>query len=151
MSHKRYFNIISAFYNNYFKDLGNVKLIEESNNINDIKFTVIPFEGIHKDKEYTVTLNFYNEKWPLIFINSEIYDKIKTNQYLQNKGKVGNHKGICIKNLSYCYAFKKNFNKYCGDKWENYIYNLIVNFNNIQDFEKGNGIKSNYKDVLNLV
>jgi hypothetical protein len=151
MSHKRYFNIISAFYNNYFKDLGNVKLIEESNNINDIKFTVIPFEGIHKDKEYTVILNFYDEKWPLIFINSEIYDKIKTNQYLQNKGKVGNHKGICIKNLSYCYAFKKNFKKYCGDKWENYIYNLIVNFNNLQDFEKGNGIKSNYKDVLNLV
>lgn len=151
MSHKRYFSIISAFYNNYFKDLGKVKLIEESNNINDIKFTVIPYDGIHKDKKYTITLNFYNDKWPIVFIDSEIYDKIKTNQYIQNKGKIGNHKGICIKNLSYCYAFKKNFKKYCGDKWENYIYNLIVNFNNLQDFEKGIGIKSNYKDVLNLV
>jgi hypothetical protein len=151
MSHKRYFSIISAFYNNHFRDLGKVKLIEESNNINDIKFTVIPYEGIHKDKQYIVTLNFYNDKWPFVFIDSEIYDKIKTNQYIQNKGKVGNHKGICIKNLSYCYAFKKNFKKYCGDKWESYIYNLIVNFNNLQDFEKGIGIKSNYKDVLNLV
>ena len=38
-----------------------------------------------------------------------IYDKIKTRQYLQEKGRVGQHKGICIKNLGYAYNFNINF------------------------------------------
>lgn len=77
-----------------------------------------------------------------------IFDKIKTAQYLQNKGKVGTHKGVCIKNLGYGYNFKKKFRELCDNKWENYIYYLITTFNNIQDFERGNGFKSNYKKIL---
>jgi len=34
--------------------------------------------------------------WPLVFIDSVLFDKIKTTQYLQNKGRVGEHKGIWL-------------------------------------------------------
>ena len=79
-----------------------------------------------------------------------MYDKIKTNQYLQNKGCVGAHKGICIKNLAYGYNFSKNFKNICDNKWENYIFYVITLFNNLQDFEKGSGIKSSYKRILSI-
>jgi len=49
--------------------------------------------------------------------------------------------------MGYGYIFNKYFKNLCGNKWENYIYNLICVFNNLQDFEKGNGIKSNYKNI----
>ena len=32
-----------------------------------------------------------------------------------------------------------------------YIYYIITVFNNFQDFEKGNGIKSNYKNIINII
>ena len=35
-------------------------------------------------------------------------------------------------------------------KWENYIYYLILFFNNIEDIEKGIGIKHNYKYILSI-
>jgi len=63
----------------------------------------------------------------------------------------GQHKGICIKNFCYGYNFTKNFKKFCNNEWKNYIYYLITMFNNIQDFEKGNGIKSNYKLLINTI
>ena len=101
--------------------------------------------------KYTITIKFQEDRnWPLVYIDSEIYDKIKTNQYLQGKGKAGQHKGICIKNLGYGYNFNINFKNLCDNKWENYIYHLICMFNNLQDFEKGNGIKSSYKNILSI-
>jgi hypothetical protein len=151
MEHSKIYNIIlKSFISKYYENLGIVNFIELPDILN-IKFEVTPYEGIHKDKKYYVTLKFQNiNSWPFVFIDSEIYDKIKTNQYLNNQGREGDHKGICIKNMSYAYTFNKNFETYCGNKWENYIYMLIVLFNNLQDFEKGTGIKSNYKIILNL-
>ena len=147
---QRFRNISKAVYGKYYSDLGETDLSEDST-LETIKLTVIPHEGIHANLEYTITIRFQEEgSWPLVYIDSEIFDKIKTAQYLQNKGKVGEHKGICIKNLGYAYHFTKNFRELCHNKWENYVYYLITVFNNIQDFEKGNGFKSNYKKVLDI-
>ena len=147
---KRFRSITKAVYTGYYTDLGETDLIEEST-LENIKINVLPHEGVHKNLNYVITIKFQEEgNWPLIYIDSEIYDKIKTNQYLQGKGRVGGHKGICIKNLGYGYNFNKNFKNLCGNKWEDYIYYLISVFNNLQDFEKGNGLKSNYKKVLSI-
>jgi hypothetical protein len=152
---RRFYNITKSFNNNYYNNLGKVEIIIDNDDelsLDFIKFMVIPFEGIHKNVKYIVTLKYKEDnKWPLVFVDSDIFDKIKTKQYLKNKGKVGDHKGICIKNLSYGYCFNKNFKYYCNNRWENYIYYIITVFNNFQDFEKGNGIKSNYKNILNII
>jgi hypothetical protein len=148
---KRFQNISKSIYTGYYADLGETELMDEDTTLENIKICIVPREGVHKHVKYTITIKFQEEgNWPLIYIDSELYDKIKTNQYLQEKGRVGQHKGICIKNLSYGYNFNKNFKNLCGNKWENYIYNLICVFNNLQDFEKGNGIKSNYKNILSI-
>ena len=151
---KRFYNIIKSFENKYYNDLGTTKLLE-TDNLNNIKIKVTPYEGIHKNIPYYITLNFpniENNQFPKISIDSIIYDKIKTSQYINNTGFNGEHKGICIKNLSYPYPypypFIKNFKIYCDNKWENYIYYLITMFNNIQDFQKGNGIKKNYMVLI---
>jgi len=117
-----------------------------------VKIKVIPHEGIHSKLEYTITIRFIEEgNWPSVYVDSEMFDKIKTTQYLQNKGRVGApHRGICIKKLGYAYNFNKNFKDLCDNKWENYIYYLITVFNNLQDFEKGVGFKSNYKQILSI-
>jgi hypothetical protein len=149
---KIYSNIISNIYNNYYSDLGIVSLDDNTgNDINIIKIKVIPFEGIHKDKEYIITLKFIDNEWPLVYIDSEIYDKIKTKQYLENRGfNGGYHKGICIKNIAHGYPFIKNFKKICGNEWKNYLYYVIITFNNLQDFEKGTGFVSDYKEIINI-
>lgn len=147
---KRLYNIIKKINRGFYKDLAKVEYIE-NDNIKILKIKVTPFEGIHKNVSYIITCKFQGIRvWPHIFIDSKLYDKIKTRQYLQNKGRNGNHKGICIKKMSHGYNFNTYFEYLCGNKWENYIYNLIVFFNNIQDIQKGNGIKSNYKDILNI-
>jgi hypothetical protein len=147
---KRFREITKAVYGNYYSDLGETDITEDST-LDNLKIKVIPNEGIHASLEYIITIKFQKEgEWPLVYIDSEIFDKIKTSQYLQNKGKVGEHKGICIKNLGYAYNFNKNFRELCDNKWENYIYYLITLFNNLQDFEKGNGFKSNYKKILSI-
>ena len=148
---KRFRNISKAVYGKYYADLGEIEITEDST-LEDVKIKVLPHEGIHANVEYTITIKFQEEgNWPCVYVDSEKFDKIKTNQYLQNKGKVGQqHKGICIKNLGYAYNFHKNFRDLCDNKWENYIYYLICVFNNLQDFEKGNGIKSSYKKILSI-
>lgn len=147
---KRLRDISKAVHTGYYNDLGETELVDEDT-LENIKIRVVPHEGVHKQVNYIITIKFQEEgKWPLIYIDSEIYDKIKTNQYLQEKGRVGQHKGICIKTMGYAYNFNKNFKNLCDNKWENYIYNLICVFNNLQDFEKGNGIKSDYKNILSI-
>ena len=147
---KRFHNISKAVYGKYYADLGETELID-CITADDIKIKVVPHEGIHANLEYTITIKFQEEgSWPLVYVDSAMFDKIKTSQYLQNKGKVGDHKGICIKNLGYGYSFHKNFKETCDNKWENYIYYLITVFNNLQDFEKGNGFKSSYKKILSI-
>jgi len=147
---RRFHTIVKAIYSKYYSDLGEVEIIE-NDTLENVKIKVIPLEGIHAKLEYIITIKFQEEgSWPFVYIDSELFDKIKTNQYLQNKGKVGVHKGICIKNFSYGYNFSKNFRELCDNKWENYIYYLIIVFNNLQDFEKGNGFKSNYKEILSI-
>jgi len=147
---KRFHSITKALYGNKYEDLGITKMTDDST-LDNVEIQVIPHEGIHKGKEYTITCKFQEcGNWPLVYIDSEIYDKIKTHQYKQNRGRVGTHKGICIKNLGYSYGFHKNFKDLCGNKWENYIYYLITVFNNLPDFGKGNGLKSNYKEILHL-
>jgi hypothetical protein len=148
---KKYYEISSAISNEYYVDLGLVDFHEENDDMSLLKINVLPHEGIHKGKQYCITLKFQDDnEWPSIFIDSEIFDKIKTNQYLNNQGTTGAHKGICIKNFCYAYPFKKNFKERCGEQWKNYLYNIIVVFNNLQDFDGGNGFKSNYKKILSL-
>jgi len=149
---KRFAHLVKVINSTYFNDLGKIELIIDDNTqIDIIKIKIIPHEGIHKEIEYILTIKFQEQgNWPLVYIDSEIYDKVKTKQYIENKGFNGIHKGICIKNLSYGYPFIKNFKELCDNKWENYIYYLITLFNNLQDFEKGNGLKSNYKEILNI-
>ncbi len=144
--------IMESIKNEYYKDLGIVNICFENSNINNIMIKVIPYEGIHKNKEYIIKLKFIDDNnWPRIFIDSDIYDKIKTSQYIKNQGKNNSeHKGICIKYLSYGYSFNKYFELYCNEEWTNYIYYLITMFNNLEDFGKGNGIKSNYKEILSI-
>lgn len=149
MSLKRFCSISKSIYSRKYADLGETEIMEEST-IEILKIKVIPHEGFHKNKEYFLTIQFQEEGWPLIFVDSDLFDIIKTPQYLQKKGKVGTHKGICIKRFSHGYAFHKNFKDLCNNQWENYIYYLITLFNNVQDFEKGNGFKSNYKEILDL-
>jgi hypothetical protein len=147
---KRFYIILQSINENNYSDLGEVDIVEGST-LDNLQIKVIPNEGIHANIEYIITIKFQEDgQWPLVYIDSEIYNKIKTNQYLQNRGRAGTHKGICIKNLSYSYNFEKNFKELCSNKWKNYIYYLITLFNNIQDFEKGNGIKSNYKEILSI-
>jgi hypothetical protein len=145
----RIFQISKAVYGKYYEDLGETEILDDVT-IEEMKIKVTPHEGFHKKKEYRITLKFKENDWPLVFVDSELFDKIKTPQYNQNKGKVGSHKGICIKRLGHGYAFHTNFKKLCDNKWENYIYYLISLFNNIQDFEKGIGFKSNYKEILDI-
>ena len=147
---KKFCCISKAIYGNYYENIANVEILDEST-LKIIKIKAIPYEGIHANTEYTITIQWNSEsEWPYIYIDSEIFDKIKTKQYLHNIGKNGIHKGICIKNLSHCYEFCNNFKNLCNNKWENYFYYLIITFNNIQDFEKGNGIKSSYKTILEI-
>jgi len=150
---ERYNAITKAIYKNcLYADLGTTEITDDST-LEIIKIQVTPHEQFHKEKPYVLTLKFQNvdDAWPFIFIDSELYDKIKTSQYLQNRGHNGApHKGICVKNMSYGYPFSKNFAEICGNKWENYVYYLLTMFNNVQDFEKGNGLKSNYKTILNI-
>ena len=60
----------------------------DESTIENIKIRVVPHEGVHKDVNYIITIKFQEEgNWPLIYIDSDIYDKIKTNRYLQEKGR----------------------------------------------------------------
>lgn len=34
----------------------------------------------------------------------------------------------------------KNFRELCNNQWKNYLFHLIVLFNDMRDFEKGNGL-----------
>lgn len=137
-----------AINHNYYNDLGSLEFIEQDT-MDTLKIKVIPQYGFHKHEEYFITLHIRSDEWPLVFIDSVLFDKVKTNQYLKNKGKVGSHKGICIKNLSYAYGFTKNFKEICNNQWENYLFQIITLFNNFQnDFQKGCGIKSNFQELL---
>ena len=147
---QRFRSVIKAVHGGHYEDLGATEIMDEST-LETIKIKVVPREGIHQNMEYFITLKFEEgSDWPRVFIDSEIYDKIKTCAYLQNRGRVGTHKGICIKNLTYGYPFNKNFKQLCDNKWENYVFHTITLFNNLQDFEKGNGLKSNYKSILDI-
>ena len=147
---KRIKNIWTSIDTGYYADLGQTAFLEEST-LENIKISCIPHEGIHAKLTYTITIKFQGDgEWPLVYIDSEIYDKIKSTRYLTGKGKSGEHKGVCSKYLGQRYTFTTNFEKRCGNIWENYIYNLIVMFNNLQDFEKGNGIRTNYKEILGI-
>ena len=82
----------------------------------------------------------------IIIVTIVIYNKynpIKTNQYNKNLGKSGPHKGICIRKLGYAYAFTKNFKNLCNNDWTNYLYYVIVFFNNPQDIIHANGFNKN--------
>lgn len=149
-----HFKIFRAIYKSaitgYYADLGSVEIVE-SDDVGIIKLIVTPNEGVHSGIPYTITCKMQDvDEWPLLYIDSAIYDKIKTSQYLNNRGLKGEHKGICIKQISYAYPFRKHFKDLCGDKWENYVYYVITVFNNLPDFERGNGLKSNYKTILGI-
>ena len=139
---KIYTSIIKAINNKYYEDLGTVKFIEDDT-IDVLNIIVNPHEGIHEKIPYKLTIKFQtNNSWPLLYIDSEKYNPMKTNQYNKNLGINGPHKGICIRNLGYGYAFTKNFKNLCNNDWTNYLYYVIVFFNNPQDIIHANGFKS---------
>ena len=139
---KRFRDISKSIYTGYYTDLGQTDIIEEST-LENIKISCIPHEGIHEKIPYKLTIKFQtNNSWPLLYIDSEKYNPMKTNQYNKNLGKSGPHKGICIRNIGYAYAFTKNFKNLCNNNWTNYLYYVIVFFNNPQDIIHANGFKS---------
>ena len=152
---KWYLTIMKSLCKNKYNDLGIISFSDDTSDTKIIKIHIIPHEGVHKDIEYTLTLKYRtddneNTTWPGIYIDSPLFDKIKTSRYLSNSGKNGGHKGICIEKLSYGYAFKKNFKLYCNDNWKNYVYYVISILNNIHEFEKGNGFRHDYKKILKI-
>jgi len=141
---------IGIAVNNNAIPFGETELLEESTT-ETIVINHTPSDGIHADIPYKLTLKLQADgSAPRIFIDSVIFDKIKTNQYNKNRGTNGDHKGICIKKFGYAYGFKKNFKLHCDNKWENYLITILMVFKNIQDFEGGNGFKSNYKEILSI-
>jgi hypothetical protein len=149
MSMKRMYTLVKAIEENKYQDLGKIEMREEST-LDTFRVTVTPYEGVHKDLPYELTLCFKREGWPKIMIDSPLFDQIKTKQYIHNRGKVGEHKGICIQYLGYGYLFHKYFPLLCDSRWDNYLYYVITMFNNIQDFENGIGLKSDYKEILGI-
>jgi hypothetical protein len=107
---KRFLKIANAVRYDYYLDLGKTNIVEDSS-LKVLQIEVTPHEGIHTNIPYVITIKFQKEgEWPYVFVDSEIFDKIKTNNYLQNKGKTGeDHRGICIKKIGYAYSFKTNF------------------------------------------
>jgi len=149
MAMKRMYTVVKAIEENKYIDLGAVEMLEAST-LETFCVKVTPYEGLHGDKSYYITICFQREGWPKVLIDSPIFDQIKTKQYIRNRGRVGDHKGICIKHLGHGYLFHKYFPLLCDGKWENYLYYLITMFNNIQDFEHGIGVKSDYKEILGI-
>lgn len=145
-------DIMKELSKGFYNKFGDINIISEDDDITILKISVLPNEGVHEKFPYVITIKFREKgEWPLVYIDSEIYDKIKTTQYLQGQGYAGGeHKGICIKYITNGYSFKKNFKEICEDDWNIYISLLICTFNNLQDFEKGNGIKSTYKNILGI-
>lgn len=123
---------------------------EDSDDVNNIACTVKPHEGFHKNEIYKLNLIFRdNNQWPDVFVESDIFDKITTNQYKKNKGRSGNHHGICIKDLGYGYSFNKYFKQNCKNEWCNYLILLISTLNDYDNIaEKGNGIRHDFKSIL---
>ena len=122
MSIKIFHEISKAVYTNRYETLGLVT-IDDISTMKTIILNVIPHDGFHKDIQYNITLKYHDDNsWPYLYIDSDIFNQIKTLRYINNKGKNGDHKGICIKNLSNGYSFHKYFNQYCDNKWEIYIY-----------------------------
>ena len=146
----RFRSISKAVQSGLYSLLGDVTLTEDSN-LEVIKMKVVPREGIHANKEYTLKLTFKEKgNWPKIDIQSVIYDRCLTSQYKKNIGFGGKeHAGICIKDITLNYPISK-FYTLCENRWDVYISLVIATFNNIQDFEKGNGFKSNYKQILSI-
>ena len=147
---KRYRDIAKAVSDNKYEEQGEVELTGDSTT-EVMRLIVVPRDGFHQGHPYTLTIKFYDPHWPRLFIDSPIYDRIKTNQYWNNQGRVGEHKGICIKQFSYCYTFDKHFKNLCDNKWEAYVDILISFFNYAENIGKANGIKSNYKKILVIV
>jgi hypothetical protein len=93
----RFHAIIKSVSSNYYnvqneltfeRNLGLVEISDDST-LEIIKIKVIPYDGFHKDIEYIITLKFQElDNFPFIYIDSEIYDKIKTTKYLKNKGNI---------------------------------------------------------------
>lgn len=75
---KRFAHLVKIINSKYFSDLGNIEFImDEKNQIEIIK--IIPHKGIHKDIQFILTIKFQeHDKWPFVYIDYEIYDKIKT-------------------------------------------------------------------------
>lgn len=143
------YSLVKAVEENKYIDLGITEVVEEST-LEIFRLNVTPYEGLHRDKPYQLSICFQREGWPKVMIDSPIFDRIKTSQYTKNLGKVGDHKGICIKHLGHGYLFHKYFPLLCESRWENYLYYLITMFNNIQDFEHGIGLRSDYKEILGI-
>lgn len=134
--------------------LGKISVDEDSDDVNKIAVTVKPHEGFHKNEIYKLNLKFRdNNQWPDVFVKSSIFDKITTNEYKKNKGRSGDHHGICIKDLGYGYSFNKYFKQNCKNEWYNYLILLISTLNDYDNIaEKGNGIRHNFKSILtNLI
>ena len=70
-----------AIRSDMYKDLGLVEMVEDCS-LDAIQFDVVPHEGVHKGIPYRITLKIDNiQNWPKLFVDSAIYDRIKTSQY----------------------------------------------------------------------
>lgn len=112
-------------YKNYFD--GNIE-IDESTNMSEIVLNIIPNNGFHANLTIILTLKISDQCFPLIYVDSPIYDKLKTKNYINNQGSLGEHKGICIHKLYRNEGFYKNFKILCNNEWKNYVIYIINMF-----------------------
>jgi hypothetical protein len=102
MSLKYCIKIWNEIYKNeMYNELGEIEMNFIDDNFRNFEIRVTPNDGFHKDKKFIIKLNFLEENnWPKVFVESEYYNKILTNQIKKNIGYGGKeHNGICIKNL----------------------------------------------------
>tara|TARA_Y100000593_G_C4288668_1_gene327032 strand:- start:631 stop:1059 length:429 start_codon:yes stop_codon:yes gene_type:complete len=138
-------SIVQRFKEIITKDytpLGSVEINLKDENLNFYIISVKTNFGWHKDKEFILNLKFNDtESWPRITLDSELFRPYFTKNYLENKGFRGTeHKGICVKHISYGYSYNHNFKKYCVRNWGNYVFLIISSLSDKEYFEKGNGL-----------
>jgi len=123
--------------------LGEVKFQTDPVNTQKQIIRCTPHEGVHKGIAYLLTLKHVDPAgWPRLNIESPIYDPRKTRQLLQNKGRNGDHKGICFIGATYGHgAFKKHFKKNFDNNWSNYLYQILLQFNNPQSIRGARGLR----------
>jgi hypothetical protein len=62
------YSLVKAVEENKYLDLGKVDILDEST-LETFRVSVTPYEGVHKDIPYQLTICFQREGWPKVMIH----------------------------------------------------------------------------------